>query len=100
MIADDLPKEEADGWAFIGIGPDDRLYVTIGGCPATTASPRRGATARIRRINLDGSGPEVLAQGVRNSLGFDWSPVNRDLYFTDNGRDWLSGSCPRTSSTG
>jgi glucose/arabinose dehydrogenase len=52
------------------------------------------AYGQIRRINLDGTGAEVVAQGVRNSLGFDWHPVTRDLYFTDNGRDWLSEELP------
>src|SRR5262249_38354703 len=49
---------------------------------------------QIRRMNLDGSGAEVLAEGLRFGLGFDWSPANRDLYFTDNGRDWLSEELP------
>src|SRR5712672_1816488 len=92
VIYDDLPKEEANGWRFIGIGPDNRLHVTVGlPCNNCIAPDRYG---QIRRINLDGTGAEVMAQGVRNSLGFDWHPVNRDLYFTDNGRDWLSEELP------
>ena len=49
---------------------------------------------QIRRINLDGTGDEVVARGVRNTVGFDWNPVNKELYFTDNGRDWLSEDMP------
>ena len=52
------------------------------------------AHGQIRRINLDGSGAEVVALGVRNSVGFDWHPDTRQLYFTDNGRDWLSEDVP------
>jgi glucose/arabinose dehydrogenase len=48
----------------------------------------------IRRINLDGSGDEVIARGVRNTVGFDWHPENKQLYFTDNGRDWMSEDVP------
>jgi glucose/arabinose dehydrogenase len=92
VIYDDLPKEEANGWRFIGIGPDDRLYVTIGLPCNNCLAP--DAYGQIRRINLDGTGAEVLAQGLRNSLGFDWNPTTRDLYFTDNGRDWLSEDLP------
>ena len=51
-------------------------------------------TAQIRRLNLDGSGAEPYALGVRNSVGFDWHPVTKQLYFTDNGRDWLSEDLP------
>lgn len=50
--------------------------------------------AQIRRINLDGSGAEVVARGVRNTVGFDWNPATKQLYFTDNGRDWLSEDIP------
>ncbi len=92
VIYDDLPKDEANGRRFIGIGPDNRLYVTIG-LPCNNCVPPE-THGHIRRINLDGSGAEVLAQGLRNSLGFDWHPVTRDLYFTDNGRDWLSEELP------
>ena len=31
---------------------------------------------------------------MRNSVGFDWHPVTKELYFTDNGRDWLSEDLP------
>ena len=41
-----------------------------------------------------GSGMEVVARGVRNTVGFDWHPVTKELYFTDNGRDWLSEDIP------
>jgi glucose/arabinose dehydrogenase len=92
VIYDDLPREEANGWRFIGIGPDDRLYVSIGLPCNNCLAP--DAYGQIRRINLDGTGAEVLAQGVRNSLGFDWNPATRDFYFTDNGRDWLSEELP------
>ena len=50
---------------------------------------------QIRRINLDGTGREVVALGVRNSVGFDWNPVNKQLYFSDNGRDWMSEDVPQ-----
>src|SRR6516162_5846075 len=50
--------------------------------------------AQIRRMNLDGSGSEVYVRGVRNSVGFDFHPVTKELYFTDNGRDWLSEDLP------
>jgi glucose/arabinose dehydrogenase len=92
VIYDDLPRDEANGWRFIGIGPDNRLYVTVGlPCNNCIAPDTYG---QIRRINLDGTGAVAMAQGVRNSLGFDWNPVTRELYFTDNGRDWLSEELP------
>ena len=42
----------------------------------------------------DGSGMEAFAEGVRDSVGFDWHPVTRELWFTDNGRDMLGDDVP------
>jgi glucose/arabinose dehydrogenase len=92
VIYDDLPKDEAHGWKFISIGPDNKLYVPVGQ-PGNNVMPS-DKHAQIRRINLDGSGAEVVARGVRNTVGFDWHPVSKELYFTDNGRDWLSEDLP------
>jgi len=92
VIYDDLPKDEAHGWKFISVGPDNRLYIPVGQ-PGNNVA-RDPLHAQIRRINLDGSGAEVVAIGVRNTVGFDWSPVSHELYFTDNGRDWMSEDVP------
>src|SRR5215475_14071257 len=92
MIYDNLPKDEAHGWKFIGIGPDNKLYIPVGQ-PCNNCMPS-DKHAQIRRINLDGSGMEIVAKGVRNTVGFDWNPANKELYFTDNGRDWASEDVP------
>ena len=49
----------------------------------------------IRRQNLDGSNIEIVARGVRNSVGFDWHPQTKELWFTDNGRDWIGNDGPQ-----
>ena len=92
MIYDKLPKDEAHGWKFIGIGPDNKLYVPVGQ-PGNNVL-HSDAHGLIRRMNLDGSGDEVIARGVRNTVGFDWHPETKQLYFTDNGRDWMSEDVP------
>jgi glucose/arabinose dehydrogenase len=92
VIYSDLPKDEAHGWKFIAIGPDNKLYVPVGQ-PCNNCIPS-DAHGQIRRINLDGSGAEVIARGVRNTVGFDWHPVSKELYFSDNGRDWASEDVP------
>ena len=93
VIYDNLPKDEAHGWKFIGIGPDKKLYVPVGQ-PGNNVL-HDDAHGQIRRINLDGSGAEVVALGVRNTVGFDWNPETKQLYFTDNGRDWMSEDVPQ-----
>jgi glucose/arabinose dehydrogenase len=92
LIYDNLPKDEPHGWKFIGIGPDEKLYIPIGQ-PCNNCVPP-DTHGQIRRINLDGSGMEIIAKGVRNTVGFDWHPVTKELYFTDNGRDWASEDLP------
>lgn len=92
LIYDDLPNHQSHGWKFIAVGPDNKLYINVG-APCNICLPPE-ENAQIRRINLDGSGAEVFARGVRNSVGFDWHPITKDMYFTDNGRDWLSEDLP------
>ena len=93
VIYDNLPKDEAHGWKFIAIGPDNKLYVPVGQ-PGNNVL-HDDAHGQIRRMNLDGSGAEVVAFGVRNSVGFDWNPETKQMYFTDNGRDWMSEDVPQ-----
>jgi len=92
LIYDKLPTDERHGWKFIAIGPDNKLYVPVG-APCNICLPSE-AHAQLRRINLDGSGMEVVASGIRNTVGFDWHPLTKQLYFTDNGRDWMSEDVP------
>jgi glucose/arabinose dehydrogenase len=92
VIYTDLPKDEAHGWKFIGIGPDNKLYIPVGQ-PGNNVLHDKDH-GQIRRINLDGTGREIVALGMRNSVGFDWNPVNGQLYFSDNGRDWMSEDVP------
>jgi glucose/arabinose dehydrogenase len=93
VIYDNLPKDEAHGWKFIAVGPDNKLYVPVGQ-PGNNVL-HDDAHGQIRRMNLDGTGAEVVAFGVRNTVGFDWNPETKQLYFTDNGRDWLSEDVPQ-----
>jgi glucose/arabinose dehydrogenase len=92
VVYDDLPNHVSHGWRYIGIGPDNKLYINVG-APCNICEPP-AVNAQIRRFNLDGSGVEVVALGVRNSVGFDWHPVSKQLYFTEHGRDWLSEDLP------
>jgi len=93
VIYNDLPKDEAHGWKFIAVGPDNKLYLEVGQ-PGNNVLHDKDH-GQIRRINLDGTGAEVVARGVRHSVGFDWNPVTKQLYFSDNGRDWLSEDIPQ-----
>jgi glucose/arabinose dehydrogenase len=93
VVTDRLPKATAHGWKFIAFGPDDKLYVPVG-APCNVCDRDRDGFAAILRMNPDGSGPETVARGVRNSVGFDWHPANGELWFTDNGRDWMGDDQP------
>jgi glucose/arabinose dehydrogenase len=92
VIYDKFPKDEAHGWKFIAIGPDNKLYVPVGQPGNNVLHDEQHG--KIWRMNLDGTGAEMYVQGVRNTVGFDWNPETKQLYFTDNGRDWLSEDVP------
>ncbi len=92
VIYDDLPSDAPHGWKFLTVGPDNKLYFNVGApCNICMPSDRH---AQIRRINLDGSGMEVVARGIRQIVGMDWHPSLKQLYFTENQRDWLSEDQP------
>jgi glucose/arabinose dehydrogenase len=93
VVSDRFPSDRAHGWKFIRFGPDGKLYVPVGApCNVCERSDPRYAT--ITRMNPDGSNLEVYARGVRNTVGFDWHPVTKELWFTDNGRDWMGDDIP------
>ncbi len=97
VVTDRLPVETHHGWKFIAFGPDGKLYVPVG-APCNICEPDPERYASISRLDVDGGAadrvPEVYARGVRNSVGFDWQPQTRTLWFTDNGRDLLGDNTP------
>ena len=90
VIYDKLPGGGDHSWKYFRI-KDDKLYFATG-APCNICDP--GEYAKIYRMNLDGTGLETLASGVRNTVGFDFDPKTGNLWFTDNGRDWLSEELP------
>ena len=92
VIVTTLPGERHHGWRYMAFGPDDKLYVAIG-APCNVCEPGDPYAAMLR-MNADGTGRETFARGIRNSVGFDWSPVDGALWFTDNGRDMLGDDIP------
>jgi glucose/arabinose dehydrogenase len=92
VVTDAYPKDPHHGWKFIAFGPDGLLYVPIG-APCNICR-RSDPYASITRLRADGSGFEIVARGVRNTVGFDWHPGTKELWFTDNGRDLLGDDTP------
>ncbi|RNC71763.1 MAG: sorbosone dehydrogenase family protein [Desulfuromonadales bacterium] len=88
-----FPTKTHHGWKFIRFGPDGRLYVPVG-APCNVCDEKDPRFASIMRMDADGRNLEIYARGVRNSVGFDWHPRTRELWFTDNGRDWLGDDRP------
>ena len=88
-----LPPEQHHNWKYVRFGADKKLYVPFGG-PCNICEPPTKEYAQLRRYNLDGSGMEVIATGIRNTQGFDWHPKTGEIWFTDHGRDWLGDNGP------
>jgi glucose/arabinose dehydrogenase len=93
LINESLPTERHHGWKFIAFGPDGWLYVPVG-APCNVCEREDPRFASITRMKPDGSGAEVYASGVRNTVGFDWHPTTKELWFTDNGRDMMGDDLP------
>jgi glucose/arabinose dehydrogenase len=88
-----LPNDEHHGWKFQAFGPDGRLYMNVG-VPCNICDFDRDRYALIHSFRPDGSDRRIEAKGVRNSVGFDWNPVTRELWATNNGRDWAGNDIP------
>jgi glucose/arabinose dehydrogenase len=95
LVSDNYPSDKHHGWKYIAFGPDDKLYVPVGApCNICDDNERDNRYASITRMNPDGSGFEVFASGIRNTVGFAWHPQTKELWFTDNGRDMLGDDTP------
>lgn len=91
VVVDELPSERHHGWRYIDFGPDGRLYLSIG-APCNVCD--RDGYGVIVSMQADGSDRQVVAHGVRNSVGLAWHPQTGELWFTDNGRDMLGDDTP------
>ena len=88
-----LPDTIHHNWKYAAFGPDSKLYIQVG-ANCNICEINNGTHGQIRRYNADGTGMEIVARGVRNTVGFDWHPVTKELWFTDNGRDWAGNAGP------
>jgi len=95
VVIDNLDPTQQAGhfWKYLAMGPDGKLYFNVGS-PGNIVMPSY-AQATINRVDPKTGVMEVYASGVRNSVGFDWDPRTRDLWFTNHARDWISDELPQ-----
>ncbi len=93
VVSKAFPGDTHHGWKFIAFGLDGKLYVPVG-APCNICEPDPDRYAVITRLDLASGKIDVVARGVRNTVGFDWQPQTGELWFTDNGRDWLGDDAP------
>ena len=128
LVFDKLPNKSHHGWKFIAFGPDGKLYVPVGApcnvCESELpfasilkldpdsqltdnqlTGSQQTQNQKVGSTQQDSMQTTIVAQGVRNSVGFDFHPVTGELWFTDNGRDMMGDDLPddelnRVSQTG
>jgi len=93
VVYDQFPSDKHHGWKYLRFGPDNKLYTAVG-APCNICKPEKEIYASLVRLNPDGSDFEIIARGIRNTVGFDWQPGTNALFFTDNGRDYLGDDSP------
>ncbi|MFO7172125.1 MAG: sorbosone dehydrogenase family protein [Bacillota bacterium] len=93
VVVPNLPRGGGHWTRTIAFGPDGKLYVSAGSsCNVCLEDdPRRAA---ITRYNPDGTGEEIYATGLRNSVGLAFHPETGELWATENGRDLLGDDFP------
>lgn len=95
LVTDKYPGDKHHGWKYIAFGPDGKLYIPVGApCNICNDAEKDPRYASITRINADGSGQEVFAHGIRNTVGFAWHPQTNEMWFTENGRDMMGDDVP------
>ncbi|HEX6003734.1 MAG TPA: PQQ-dependent sugar dehydrogenase [Burkholderiales bacterium] len=92
VVIDGLPKQVGHFWKFLAMGPDGKLYFNIG-APGNIVMPSY-IQGTISRVDVKTGKMEEYARGVRNSVGFDWHPKTKQLWFTEHGRDWMGDDMP------
>jgi len=93
VVYDAYPTETHHGWKYIAFGPDGKLYVPVG-APCNICKSEDSVFASITRLDPDGTDREIVHRGIRNTVGFTWHPKTGELWFTDNGRDWMGDDLP------
>ena len=98
LVTNNLPSDTWHGWKWIDFGPDNKLYVPVG-APCNICNPSLEEKYNFDKryasiMRLNGDEWEYVARGVRNTVGFDWHPKTKSLYFGDNGRDWMGDDIP------
>lgn len=93
VFLDGLPNKAHHGTKYIKFGPDGHLYFQIG-APCNTCLERKKYFASILKINPKDKDLIYVARGVRSNVGLDWDPRTNELWFTENGRDWMGDDAP------
>lgn len=92
-ITDDLPTDQHHGWKYLEHDPEGYLYLNVG-APCNVCLRDDPRYASIVRLNPADGATTIYAHGVRNSVGFAWHPETAQLWFSDNGRDWMGPEVP------
>ena len=93
VVNDNFSDDTWHGWKFIRFGPDNKLYVPVG-APCNVCERDYNQFSNLMRMDADGKNLEMYAKGIRNTVGFDWHPDTKEVWFTDNGRDMLGDDMP------
>jgi glucose/arabinose dehydrogenase len=91
-VYDDMPSYAAHGWKYLVFDKAGWLYVPFGP-PCNECLPPT-SLSQVRRVNPATGQAELIAIGVRNSVGGDIDPRSGDYWFTENARDWISDDLP------
>jgi len=98
-----IPEDEESfnhGARTCRVSDDGKLYITLG--QPYNVQPKEkvalyeqiGIGGMIRLDPFDGSKREVVAVGVRNSVGMDINPKDKTVWFTDNQTDGMGDDTP------
>ena len=86
---DQLPNQQSHGWKFMRVGPDDKLYIKVG-APCKSAAAGRRQLPTIARMKPTAASSKCSRAACATRSASTGIPKTKELWFTDNGRDWLA----------
>ena len=89
----DLPTGGGHTSRTLGIGPDGRVYISIGSS-CNVCHEKDNRRAKIFSMKKDGSDFKEFAHGLRNAVFFAWHPHTQEMWATEMGRDSLGDNIP------
>lgn len=94
VLISGLPDGGQHANRMLRVGPDGGLWITVGSSCNDCAEDNQLERGTLMRYEPDGSNRRIVANGLRNTIGYDWHPGTGALWGWDHGSDFRGDRFP------